>query len=615
MRSDLLKSRLLLLATAVAVSFSGLATVQAGPPTKAQKAKADAIDAGAAKTLRQALEAELAGDLERRSELLAAALKQSPGYAPAQWQSGRVRLGAQWLPVADAELHYRRHQDDPTRVEYERLRDKTDDSQDGHASLAKWCRKHKFDAEARFHFLRVLAFDPQDAVALKNLGLHWHNGAHVSNEELARLKREAGAKLKAYDRWHVQLARWRHDLTSGDDTARSAALAGIAALDDVNVIPVFEELLLTHSAENNRGPVFSTAMVEALATLRDPRVNEALVRQATLSKFPETRAAAAKALKDRDPVEYVPNLLGTLRSPLMRRFSIDVGLHLVVYRQELYRESAEVDDYRYTELSYAGEVAQQELSLGRSVRELPSPEVVNSDKNALRFATEKASLDETAVATENAATAATNAAIRALLAANFDQDFGDNFEAWWTWWSNYNELYSPGDKPLRYGSYECWITTPSCFVAGTLVSAQTGLRPIDEIKPGDRVLSQNPQSGELAYKIVLATTKRPPTALRRLTVGSEEILATRGHRFWREGRGWQMAKELDASAMLRGVDGPVRLDAIDDAPSQEAFNLVIDDFHTYFVGAERLLVHDNSAPKPILGPVPGLVDTPEKPEK
>lgn len=43
----------------------------------------------------------------------------------------------------------------------------------------------------------------------------------------------------------------------------------------------------------------------------------------------------------------------------------------------------------------------------------------------------------------------------------------------------------------------------TCFVAGTLVSTDKGLVPIEKIKVGDLVSSKNPETGEKALKQVL----------------------------------------------------------------------------------------------------------------
>ena len=82
----------------------------------------------------------------------------------------------------------------------------------------------------------------------------------------------------------------------------------------------------------------------------------------------------------------------------------------------------------------------------------------------------------------------------------------------------------------------------------------------------------------------------------RVQVGSEEILATRGHPFWVIGKRWTMAKHLQAGDMLHTVTGPIAITHVEPTPAPEAwydvaYNLQVRDFHTYFVGQQQLLVH------------------------
>ena len=80
-----------------------------------------------------------------------------------------------------------------------------------------------------------------------------------------------------------------------------------------------------------------------------------------------------------------------------------------------------------------------------------------------------------------------------------------------------------------------------------------------------------------------------------------------GHPLWVAGVGWRMAKELGDGAILHGVNGPVRIDAIESADEAEAYNLIVADFNTYFVGTSGVLVHDNTPREPTTATVPGLV--------
>jgi hypothetical protein len=150
-------------------------------------------------------------------------------------------------------------------------------------------------------------------------------------------------------------------------------------------------------------------------------------------------------------------------------------------------------------------------------------------------------------------------------------------------------------------------THPSCFLAGTPIWTETGLRPIESIQPGDRVLSQDPDSGELAFKVVTGKTVRPPAGASRLDILGESITTTLGHPLWVTGQGWEMAKHLKPGDQLHGIHGILIVSTIDPLPDKiEAHNLVVDDFNTYFVGNCGLLVHDNTYRKPTRAVVPGL---------
>jgi hypothetical protein len=198
------------------------------------------------------------------------------------------------------------------------------------------------------------------------------------------------------------------------------------------------------------------------------------------------------------------------------------------------------------------------------------------------------------------------------------QQIPDNAGQWWQWWEDYNEYNWP--KPTYYQyttNYSQYLTRPpvyvmsagvghSCFLAGTRIRSLTGLVPIESVQPGDRVLSQDQDTGELAFKFVLRTTVRPPTKMVCVRIGDERIFATLGHPFWVEGHGWKMAKELTAGDLLHSIGGAVRIDSIETAQEAQAHNLVVDGFNTYFVGQQGLLVHDNEFRRPTRAIVPGL---------
>jgi hypothetical protein len=246
--------------------------------------------------------------------------------------------------------------------------------------------------------------------------------------------------------------------------------------------------------------------------------------------------------------------------------------------------------------------------------------------NQQRFGTSAAAA-KLQIAQINQAITESNARIVQLLAATTGQDFGDHPRSWWDWWDQYNEYYADAEPPVyeeRYATqshryyrpprdvtYD--ITPPppprrySCFAAGTPVWTKTGEQAIETLAIGDLVLAQDAETGELAYKPIIGRTLRPPSEMRMLSIDGEELQTTLGHPLWVVGIGWRMAKELADGAILHGVNGPVRVDAIATADEAEAYNLIVADFNSYFVGKAGVLVHDNTPREPTTAIVPGLV--------
>jgi hypothetical protein len=127
---------------------------------------------------------------------------------------------------------------------------------------------------------------------------------------------------------------------------------------------------------------------------------------------------------------------------------------------------------------------------------------------------------------------------------------------------------------------------------------------IEEIQVGDRVLSQDPASGELTYKPVLEITLGHQRMI-AVETGDEEIVASRGHMFWVSGKGWRMAKHLERGDRLHTAAGWIEITNLRELPEDETHNMVVADFSTYFVGSERIFVHDITMLLPTTALVPG----------
>jgi hypothetical protein len=67
-----------------------------------------------------------------------------------------------------------------------------------------------------------------------------------------------------------------------------------------------------------------------------------------------------------------------------------------------------------------------------------------------------------------------------------------------------------------------------------------------------------------------------------------------------------MAKQLVVGQLLHTPNGSIKIERLGEKPAQEAYNLVVSDFGTYFVGESQVLVHDNLPLSETAVLVPGL---------
>ncbi len=135
-----------------------------------------------------------------------------------------------------------------------------------------------------------------------------------------------------------------------------------------------------------------------------------------------------------------------------------------------------------------------------------------------------------------------------------------------------------------------------CFVAGTRVQTDEGLVPIEDIQEGDYVLSCDPETGDVAYKRVLETYVNETYELIHLTVDHEEITTTHGHPFYVKDIGFVKAGDLVEGAILVDEEGnelhpqTKKWEYLQDPAI--VYNFAVEDYHTYYVGYNRVLVHN-----------------------
>ena len=139
-------------------------------------------------------------------------------------------------------------------------------------------------------------------------------------------------------------------------------------------------------------------------------------------------------------------------------------------------------------------------------------------------------------------------------------------------------------------------TTMKCFVAGTLILTAEGLKRIEEIKAGDRVLSADTETMISEYKTVLETFVRRTNEIIHIFIENEEITTTVDHPFWVNGKGFVPAMNLVIGSELINDKGDIvcveNIRRETNRDGVEVFNFKVEDFHTYYVGENGILVHN-----------------------
>lgn len=139
---------------------------------------------------------------------------------------------------------------------------------------------------------------------------------------------------------------------------------------------------------------------------------------------------------------------------------------------------------------------------------------------------------------------------------------------------------------------------PPCFVAGTAVATPEGPRPIESLRPGDRVLARAPGANDGVIATVLRVKTRRTSELVHLTLGGgRTITTTPNHPFYAPRTGaWIDAGDLGAGdeVLARGPGGALTALEVAAATRRdedaEVFGISVSPPNTYF--AADVLVHN-----------------------
>jgi hypothetical protein len=522
-----------------------------------------------------------------------------------------------------------------------------------HIKLAMWCEQNGLKPEALAHFTTALQLNPHDETTWRHMGYVKHHGRWMSHEQIAAEHREDLAQKHADRHWEPLLRKWVAELRNR--LRREEAEANLAKVQDPRAVRSIIRLFGDVSLRDQALAVRLLGQIDAPASTRE------LAYLAVYSDFDEVRQAAARGLRGREPRDYAQILVSLIHTPV--QFEVQPvagpgsrgGLVVDSPRFHLTRTYEAPLPFRLgsTFGGYAGYDANGlPILLQRSDARHLDGDIENGDRPSSRRrelelitkgearaaeliaeANVKAGIVRERLATDvrdlvqgNAQAEWLNQRVSQVLTAALDAPpgFGDDEDAWRSWYyEKVGYRYTPPPKVTiaQNGSFDLPAPTiVSCFAAGTPVRTLEGLRPIEAIRPGDQVLAQDVATGALSFQPVVTVHHNPPDqTLRIATDRGDAVVASRFHRFWLAGRGWAMARDLRVGEVLRTLNGPARITAVEVAPIQPVFNLDVARSRTYFVGATAMLVHDNTLPPshsdtPPFDGVPRFETIAEKPD-
>jgi hypothetical protein len=152
-------------------------------------------------------------------------------------------------------------------------------------------------------------------------------------------------------------------------------------------------------------------------------------------------------------------------------------------------------------------------------------------------------------------------------------------------WKDTDEIESPG-------------YAKTCFTGDTLILVKQGFKKISEIKPNDKVWAEDIKTGCKDLKQVVRVYRHLQKYFIYIYLKKNIIKTTKEHPFWVTTRGWVLAENVRKGDILKtNYDEEYIVEFIEDVEEKESiivYNLEVEDWHTYFVSENRILVHNKA---------------------
>jgi hypothetical protein len=580
-------------------------------------------DAGA--HLKLALWCEAHGMDAERLKQLAVAIAIDPQNAAARGMMGLAAYQGRWLAPDRVTEAVEADKAMATKLaQYEARRKAAPETAEGHWQLALWCEQNGLKAEATAHLTAVTRLDPHRTDAWHRLGCQLYHGRWLNTEQVLAERAEDLAQSRADRYWQPVLEKWKKEFVA-HSPQRPLALATLKSITDQRAVPSIRRVF-------GHGTLAQQVLaVEMLGQIDCPSSSHTLAALALFSRSRDVQKSAIEQLKRRDPRDFVDAMIGLMRHPLkveVRQIgpADQPGVLIVEGEKSRAKRIYEVPQVVAPNLFGPGYVVTQSDGrtkvigphhLDRFLRESPLEqlkEIALVEKMASDYQRSAHSQTEQALNRDvawinrfNAKVAANNSKVSSTLSRILGESPGADPDDWTAWWNDrVGYRYYRTDTPVKrtkVTNVPVFVKVfASCFAAGTPVLTLIGPRPIESLRVGDLVLSQDSATGALSYQPIVEVHHNPPDTTLQIRLKEETVVSTTYHRFWRPGRGWTMARDLKPGDFIRTLDGPTEVLAVEPGPDQPVFNLDVATTCTFFVGSKKELVHDNSLPPPAYTP-------------
>lgn len=588
--------------------------------------------------------AAVAGD-SLRAKLLESAENQQL----ANWYSGKVQIDGQWLTLEAAQQHAAKDKD---LIAYRDLREQATDSAVSHERLARWCQKRELTDLANMHWMHVLRFAPQHRAALNKLELRWHQGLLLSYEEVENYKKRERVWAKEKKEWQAQAKRLRRELERNEPEQQLAARQELRQIKAPTAVPALVEAFTEPATTDEKTAARQTELMITLGGIDAPTAIETLAQFAVQAPDKTVRYTAIDQLKSKPLEKYVPALLAGMATPIEasvcfnevgnrivssysysqvgpgnRRYESDHNSYTVVPGRKYDPVALLRSRYVRAKTTFVpGGTVVGSCGATRVVpdRYVHTPghtvtrrvgttyvENRNYQNNKQRTLTDsqaKAERHGNQIVQRNIAIQHQNQRITTVLTEVTGETLAAFPKSWWNWWGDYLDR-NPGVATLgtrQQLNVALMNQQQRGLARGTWVWTRQGKRSVETVLPGDYVLAQDPQTGELAYQVVLAIAPAQSLKVSEVELADAELHCAPGHVVWATGSGWQRVSKLAKGQSLHGLNTEARVSQVETAFEIDSYDLIVDGFHTFFIGEQGLLVHDATPVGPAHVALPGF---------